>query len=177
MKRDELEDTLFRVMAERDHLKNTLGMLATFIPDMVWVKDINGKYLYANQQLINGLLFTGTMENTVGRCDTAIAADAKKKFGDENHTFGQVCGNSDVVVLQHQKPMYFVEHGIVNGKKLVLEVHKNIVRDAEGNTIGTCGTARDITWQSARVTDIIGECPDSATKRELTWLLEKNKYE
>jgi len=173
----ELKETLYRVMRERDLYKNTLDHISTSIPDMMWIKDKEGKYLYANQQLINGLLFTDTLDNTLGRVDVDIAKKAKAKFGDENHTFGEVCGNSDVVVLQHQKPMHFIEHGLVNGEELVLDVYKNVIRDHNGNVIGTCGTGRDITWQNTKLKDVMASCKDKSAKEKLAWIIGKDKYE
>lgn len=119
-----------------------LNAVIECIPDMVWCKDTQGKYLLANKAIREGLLFD---DSPIGKTDVQMAKAEKKRVGDQNHTFGEVCGNSDIVVLKTQKPKRFLENGNVKGKNLELEVHKSIIRDKNGLVIGTVGTGRDIT--------------------------------
>jgi len=42
----------------------------------------------------------------------------------------------------------------VTGKDMYLEVHKDVLRDANGNLIGTVGTGRDITAEYLAYKDI-----------------------
>ena len=65
----------------------------------------------------------------------------------EWHTFGELCFNSDYVVLEHMKPMIFEEYGNIKGKLVYLEVHKAPLHDKNGKLIGTIGSGRDITAQ------------------------------
>ena len=58
--------------------------------------------MYANVAIKKGLLFD---MNPVGKTDVELATKAKEYFGDENHTFGEKCRNSDIV-------------GIVTGKQI-----------------------------------------------------------
>ena len=111
-------------------------------PDMLWFKDVQGKYLYANKAIRDNLLFS---DNPVGKTDIQLATAAKKKFGDKNHTFGEVCGNSDQDVLENNYVgKEYVESGNVKGKMMHLAVNKSIVV-VKGEVIGVVGSGRDIT--------------------------------
>jgi len=126
-------------------LKDKEAILTTImntIPDMAWYKDIEGNYVYANKAIKRHLLCE---EDPVGLNDVTIANNAKRRYGEGNHTFGEKCSNSDFVTIQEGKPCRFVENGKVKGKHLELEVYKNVVRDEYGDIIGTVGTGRDIT--------------------------------
>lgn len=70
------------------------------IPDMMWLKDIQGKYRYTNNSIKNNLLF---INDPIGKNDYELSTAAKQMFGAANHTFGEICGNSDIVVLNNLK--------------------------------------------------------------------------
>ncbi len=127
---------------ELQNKETLLNAVIECIPDMVWCKDTNGKYLLANKAIRDGLLFD---DNPIGKTDVELSKAEKKRVGKDKHTFGEVCGNSDLIVLKTLKPERFLENGNVKGKNLELEVHKNVIRDKDGLVIGTVGTGRDIT--------------------------------
>ena len=114
------------------------------VPDMFWVKDLEGRYIKANDAIRKKLLFC---EDPIGRDDRSIAQDIVDRVGEENHTFGAICGNSDLEVIRQETAMKFNEDGIVNGSYMMLQVHKNVVRDAKGNVIAVVGVGRDITYE------------------------------
>lgn len=126
---------------EVDLYRSTLEVIGGTIPDMVWAKDLDGKYLYANHAIQNELLFD---RRPVGKDDMEMSRNAKKRFGPENHTFGEVCGNSDLVVIQNEEKQRFLEHGLIKGKMMYLEVYKAPLY-SNGTLIGVCGTGRDLT--------------------------------
>lgn len=112
------------------------------LPDMMWFKDTEGKYIYANKAIRENLLFCNS---PVGKTDIELAKAAKQRFGDRNHTFGEVCGNSDVDILENRYiGKTYVESGNVRGEMLHLEVNKSIVT-VDDKIIGVVGSARDIT--------------------------------
>ena len=70
---------------------------------------------------------------------------AKEVYGDREHTFGEVCGDSDKDVLNNEyESKRYVESGKVKGKMLHLEVNKSVVK-VDGEVIGVVGSGRDIT--------------------------------
>ena len=112
------------------------------LPDMLWFKDVNGKYVYTNKAIRENLLLD---ENPEGKTDLELSYAAKQEYGDKEHTFGEVCGDSDKDVLENEyEGKKYVESGKVKGKMLHLEVNKSIVK-VDGEIIGVVGSGRDIT--------------------------------
>ena len=112
------------------------------LPDMLWFKDTDGKYLYANKAIRENLLLS---TNPVGQTDVELAKQAKLVWGDREHTFGEMCGNSDEDVLANNYVgKEYVESGKVRGKILHLAVNKSIVKVSD-KVIGVVGSGRDIT--------------------------------
>lgn len=143
-------------------------------PDMHWAKDIYGRYIIANKQIRDNLLFE---EKPYGKTDKELALARKLAVGDRNHTFGEVCGDSDMVVLSKEKPERFIEWGTVSGDLLVLEVHKNVIKDDSGQVVGTCGVARDITAEYRELKDIAETTSCNDTKTRIEMLINKYKFE
>lgn len=143
------------------------------IDDMFWVKDIDGKYIIANKSICTRLLFD---ENPIGKTDVELATAQIKRVGEENHTFGKVCANSDLIVLNEAKPMKFNEDGIVNGKYMMLQVNKNVFRDDKGMIAGTVGIGRDITYETEAIRDIMTTTKDKGTEAKLQALLDHYAY-
>ena len=115
---------------------------------MLWAKDLEGNYLFANEAMCNNLLMT-TPEEVIGKKDIFFAERERNKYPDNKqwHTFGEICFDTDYIVLEHMKPMIFEESGNIRNKLTYLEVHKAPLINAEGKTIGTIGSGRDITSQ------------------------------
>lgn len=124
-----------------------LRMLADNIPDMLWAKDVNGKYIFANKAICNNLLMADDTSEPIGKGDVffALREREKHKENKEWHTFGEMCFNSDEVVLENMSNMVFEEYGNVKGKPLYLEVHKAPFFDNTGRLLGTVGSGRDVT--------------------------------
>ena len=124
-----------------------LTLLTDNLPDMLWVKDLEGKYLYANKALCEGLLMAKDTEEPIGKDDVFFALRERGLHKEvlDWHTFGELCFDSDKVVIEKNKAMKFEEYGNVKGKLLYLEVNKTPVYDKNGKIFGTLGVGRDIT--------------------------------
>lgn len=133
------KEVLLKELKKRDLIINAM---IEELPDMIWFKEVDGKYLYANRAIREGLLFD---DNPIGKTDVELALQAKKRFGDENHSFGEICGDSDTDVLEGEYiSKKYVESGKILGKMKHLEVHKSILK-LDGEVIGVIGSGRDIT--------------------------------
>lgn len=156
-----------------------LKSIINALPDMLWAKSTDGTYIYANKTIIERLLFSNSLENTVNRKDFEMALQRKLEVGNENHTFGGICGNSDFVVLETEEPERFLEFGKVDGRDLYLEVHKDILKDEAGNIIGTVGTGRDITQDYKDLKELLSKIDDltkEEIKKELDELIDRYFY-
>ena len=145
-----LNNDIETLEAEVRFHKSFIKVLGETIPDMLWLKDIDGIYLYANKAIRQNLLFD---DNPIGKNDVELSLAAKKRFGDPNYTLGTVCENSDQVVIdlvlsgqwgKEPNQGRFYEYGKIKGKMMYLEVNKAPMY-IEGVFIGVCGAGRDLT--------------------------------
>jgi DNA-binding CsgD family transcriptional regulator/PAS domain-containing protein len=139
----QLSRLVTKQQADVDALTKLTRRIADNAPDMIWAKDLDNRYLFANRALCDRLLMCENPETAVGKNDDYYAALEREK-GRQN-TFGEVCAHSDEIVKKKRKAMRFVEDGLVRGQYLVLDVHKAPLLDESGNIIGTVGCGRDIT--------------------------------
>lgn len=128
----------------KDELSLYKGMVESVsmaVPDMIWLKGLDGRYMYANKAIRDNLL---CHMNPIGLKDIQLANLAKERYGDANHTFGEKCANSDSITIKNNAPSRFLENGKVRGKMLYLEVFKTPLY-AGSEMIGVCGVGRDVT--------------------------------
>ncbi|MGB3962601.1 MAG: EAL domain-containing protein [Sulfurimonas sp.] len=137
----------FELSDLKEHNSELLNLLTQHLPDMLWVKDVEGTYIYANKALCEGLLMANDTEEPIGKNDVFFALREREahKHQPSWHTFGELCFNSDIDVIKNNQAMKFEEYGNVKGKLMYLEVYKAPFYDKEGNIIGTVGAGRDIT--------------------------------
>ncbi|EJC83403.1 PAS domain S-box/diguanylate cyclase (GGDEF) domain-containing protein [Rhizobium leguminosarum bv. trifolii WSM2297] len=111
-----------------------LSVLQT-MPDMVWVKNMDGVYLLCNHAFEQ---LTGKTESeVVGKTDFDLFAPERAKYfrvTDEEaiETGGMLVGEEWVVSEE-------------NGQSVLLETRKVPVMDAGGDIVGVLGVARDVT--------------------------------
>lgn len=151
---EKLEHEIKMLTEDVELYRGMLGAIAEAVPDMMWYKTLDGKYVYANNAIKKGLLLDNFPE---GKDDITLAKAAKEKYGDANHEFGQTCGNSDLVIIDTLEPQRFLESGKVKGKMLYLEVFKAPLFIG-GQLKGVVGIGRDMTEyvEAYRDADCIG---------------------
>ena len=137
----------FDISDLKEHNSELLKLLTLNLPDMLWVKDLNGIYLYANQAICDGLLMAKDTQEPIGKSDIFFALREREAHKNKPHwhTFGELCFDSDQVVIDNNKPMRFEEFGNVKGELFYLEVYKAPFYNSKGDIIGTVGAGRDIT--------------------------------
>ncbi len=87
-----------------------------------WHKNLDGAYLWANAYFIKYFLLQCSLESIQGATDMEIAQRNIDK-GIE-FTPGPLCTDSDRIVIETEKPGIFIEDFVVDGKYMVLQVHK-----------------------------------------------------
>lgn len=141
---------LERERKERIKEQNLFVSVMDHIEDMLWSKDLDGRYIVANKAFRNKFCYELEWNEMQGRNDIELAKIFKEKVGNENHTFGEVCANSDEVIIRNEIAKEFMEYGLINGKMMKLVVNKSPVYDNKGELYATCGTGRDITdWHDS----------------------------
>lgn len=144
--REELE------LERQDRIKeqNLFVSVMDHIDDMLWAKDIDGRYIVANKAFREKFCYGLEWNEMQGKNDIELAKIFKDKVGNENHTFGEVCANSDDVILRTEIAKEFMEYGKINGRMMKLVVNKSPVYNYQGKLFATCGTGRDITdWHDS----------------------------
>ena len=141
---------LERERKERIKEQNLFVSVMDHIDDMLWSKDLDGRYIVANKAFRNKFCYGLEWNEMQGKNDVELAKIFKDKVGSENHTFGEVCANSDEVMLRTEVAKEFLEYGLINGKMMKLVVNKSPVYNNKGELCATCGTGRDITdWHDS----------------------------
>lgn len=128
-------------------LSTLLRLLADNMPDMLWAKNLNREYIFANRAICSKLLNTSETNEPLGKNDLFFALRERNTHPDNPawHTFGEICRDSDAATLEAMQPMQFDEYGNVKGQFLFLDVHKAPLFDDQGQLIGVVGSARDVT--------------------------------
>lgn len=141
-----------RVKAERAYeqsenryrsMYSMVRLMADTLPDLIWAKDLDDRYLFANTAIREKLLKCRAGEILKGKDDLFFAT--RERNEGHQHTFGEICINSDEIVKKTGKKGRFLEDGLVRGVYLALDVHKAPMFDEKGNIIGTVGAGRDVT--------------------------------
>lgn len=129
--------------AYRFMLSPLLRLTLDNVPDLIWVKGMDNRYLFANQAACDKLYKCEKSEDIIGKTD-AYLLDHEQTAGYE-HTFGELCLESDILVQRTGRPCHVREAGKIRGKELILDVTKAPIMSSDGVIVGTVGCGRDIT--------------------------------
>lgn len=173
-----LEKQIKRINKEKDKYKSLVLAIGNTIPDMMWYKDTSGNYQYVNEAIRNELFYGLEIKDIIGRNDTELAKIFKDRVGSDNHTFGEICGNSDMIVTEKLEKQRFLEYGKIAGEDLYLEVYKAPIFNQDNVLIGTVGTGRDVTSWYVGLKDAIetNSCSSECSNKIITEL-DKFKFE
>ena len=145
--RQSITDALRKREKEYFTLYNLNRMVTNNVPDMIWAKDLEGRYIFANQAICGHLLMCSDPEKALGKTDIYFS-ERERQRGFE-HTFGELCENSDEITLHRKVAGRFLEEGLVRGAYIALDVYKAPFIDENGHIIGTVGCGRDVTKEKA----------------------------
>ena len=130
-------DITDRRVAEQRLAKNEaqLRTLINALPDLIWLKDVEGVYQGCNQKFER--LYGTKEENIIGRTDYDFVDREQADFFREKDKKAMAAG----------KPMMNEEELIFagDGHREIMETIKTPMLDSSGNVIGVLGVGRDIT--------------------------------
>ncbi|TXT40726.1 MAG: diguanylate cyclase [Comamonadaceae bacterium] len=133
---------------QRTHsLYALLRRVADNVPDMIWAKDPDKRYLFANKAFCEQLLNARDTDEPIGKDDLFFALRERRRHPDNPqwHTFGEPCQKTDEITLAQSDTLQFDELGYAQGKPLALAVRKAPLLNESGVVIGVVGSARDVT--------------------------------
>ncbi len=124
-----------------------IRLLCDNVPDMIWAKDLEKRYVFANKAVCRDLLNAVDTDEPIGKVDMFFAERERARHinDPEWHTFGEICQDTDIITMETGAQQQFDEYGNVQGKFLFLDVYKAPFLDDNGKMIGTVGSARDVT--------------------------------
>ncbi len=148
---DEKDREINRLSNKLEQFNVMVRALCDSLPIMIWAKDLDRNYLFANKLCCEFLLNTD-VEEVIGKNDMFFA-DRERAANPRikpYHTFGETCDESDRLVIATRKTLNIVESGYVKGKPLTIEVKKVPFLVNGGEFIGIVGMAKDITGVKRR---------------------------
>jgi PAS domain S-box-containing protein len=151
-----LQKEIVAAEARYRHMFNMFRLMTDNMPDLLWAKDLDNKYIFTNKSTCETLLHTTDTDEPIGKTELFFAERERQKYPQRHdwHTFGKLSQDSDQAVISSLKPEHFDEYGNVNGKFLFLDVRKAPIFDENGTIIGLVGSARDVTAQKKSVSEI-----------------------
>jgi CheY-like chemotaxis protein len=146
-KSKQAEEALWKSESRYKRLYFMVRLMCDNLPDLIWTKDLENRFIFANKACCEKLLNAKDTDEPVGKTDIYFAARERESHPEnpEYHTFGETCTESDLAVMETEKPLRFDEFGNLKGKFIYLDVYKAPFWDKKSNLIGTVGCARDIT--------------------------------
>jgi len=145
--REKVEQILRATEAQHRSLYRMMRLICDNVPDPIWAKDMAGKFIFVNRTMSTGFLGATDTAEPVGKTDMFFAIRERNSHPENPnwHDFGELCVNSDQMILETKKSQRFDEFGNIKGVFRFYDVHKAPLRNERGEMIGTVGCARDTT--------------------------------
>lgn len=128
-------------------LYSMVKLMCDNVPDLIWAKDMKEKFIFVNRATCEKLLNTKNTDEPIGKLHQYFTARERETYPHHPgwYTFGEICTDSDKIVMKKRLPQRFDEFGNVEGKLLHLDVYKAPFWNEQGEMIGTVGCGRIVT--------------------------------
>lgn len=117
------------------------------IPDPVWLKDREGRFLYVNNAMCAKVLGCRHPRTALGKTQEYFAGRARKKG--YRYDMDRMSEASDLAVYESGKAGNFYEYGFIHDKFYYFEIFKGPLVNSKGEPQGLFGLAKDITAYTA----------------------------
>jgi len=130
-----LSEALSGELAHSLQRNGLLNALLGAIPDMVWMKDMEGRFISCNAAF-ERLIGTST-DKVIGKTEYDFnPPEVADNFLEADR---EALNSNGAIVKEHWQPLG------EGGSKVLIEVTKVAVRDSKGDLVGVLGIARDVT--------------------------------
>ncbi len=147
-----MEPVSVKVWEEIKNERNILlYKLIDIVPDMIWIKDNEGKYTYANTAISEDY-FKTPIVGIIGHTVDEMAEKLERRGIYFNYT--ELEKDTDEEVLMSRMPMIFHEQGTIDNEHLVLRVLKSPIIDENDKVVGIIGVARNISYHAKTYEEI-----------------------
>ena len=127
-------ETLLRVKSKGENHLNLLNLVVSASNDSIYVKDLNGCYLFINQAAAD--LVGKSIEQILGKDDTLLFPEnVAKSIMERDHELLQ-----NGKIERHEQTLMTYD-----GKSIVVDVNKGVISDNTGKIVGLFGISRDVT--------------------------------
>lgn len=123
----------------KQHAESLLRTIVQTIPDLVWLKDVDGVYLSCNPMFER--FFGAAVSDIVGKTDYDFVDKEQADFFREHDRIAMAAGKPSV----NEEWITFAD----DGHRVCVETTKSPMFDARANLIGVLGIAHDITARRA----------------------------
>jgi diguanylate cyclase (GGDEF)-like protein/PAS domain S-box-containing protein len=124
-----------------------LRLMCDNVPDMIWAKDLEQRYVFTNKAMCAKLLNARDTAEPLGKTYAFFSAREQQAHAANPHwhTVAELRRQGDMLAMNRGESVIFESEGYIKGQYTILEVHKAPFCAENGVTIGTVGLARDIT--------------------------------
>lgn len=145
------EEALRASEATSQQLATMLRLVCDNVPDMIWAKDLAGRFVFVNKAFSDKMLGARDTNEPLGQTYEFFVDREKRHLPEDPdwYTFGEYSGDVDRHVLSREEPTVYEESGNVRGQFVYLDNHRARLVNGQGDVIGTVGCARDITDRKA----------------------------
>ncbi len=144
----QLAENALRESQERsERLAIMLRLICDNVPDLIWAKDVENRYLFVNAALCEKVLGCSSTQEPLGKTFDDYVENERASHPDDPEwfTYGQYSQDVDRHTISRDEATTFEESGKIRGKFIHFDVHQSRFINAQGELIGTVGCARDIT--------------------------------
>ena len=117
------------------------------IPDPVWMKDLDGHFLYVNKAMCMKILRCRQAVTAIGKTESYFARKARRKG--YRYDIDRMSLKSDHIIFSGHEAGTFYEYGFIHDKFYYFEIYKTPLVNDEGEVEGLLALAKDITAYTA----------------------------
>ncbi|MEA5006792.1 MAG: histidine kinase N-terminal 7TM domain-containing protein [Rikenellaceae bacterium] len=137
-------------------LYSLFRLMADNMPDLLWAKDLEKRYIFVNKAMCDSILLATDTEEPIGKPYSYFLERSNKEHPEISmwNTLEGMARDTDLDVLGSGKPIHYFEKGYKNGVYVHLDIRKSPIFDDKGEMIGLVGSARDVTVQKKNEAEI-----------------------